>query len=207
MLRVSNAGFDQQQIHAAVEQPGGLRVVAVAQLVHGDVAAERNRFRSRTHGSGDETGLRGGRELVRRFAGDLRRQHVQFVSIGGAAELGEHDRRALKAVGFDNIGAGFEIGAMNGFDPLGMRAVQNFAAIFEAEKIVERRIVSLQHGPHRAVDDKNARGKGVVQLLLAKILHEGGGDSCLLLYLAQSPHFSEAGAEDFGELGFDFGRD
>ena len=78
------------------------------------------------------------------------------------------------------------------------------AAIFEAEKIVERRIVSLQHGPHRAVDDKNARGKGVVQLLLAKILHEGGGDSYVLLYLAQGPHFSEAGAEDFRELDFDF---
>ncbi len=51
-----------------------------------------------------------------------------------APELGQHDRRALKTIGFDDIGAGFEIGAMNRLDPFGMRRIQIFAAIFEAAK-------------------------------------------------------------------------
>jgi hypothetical protein len=67
-----------------------------------------------------------------------------------------------------------------------MRAVQDLATIFEAEKILDRRIVRLQHRPHRAINNKNARGKGVQKLLVPKILHEKSRRLLPLLYPARA---------------------
>ena len=66
-----------------------------------------------------------------------------------------------------------QIGAMNVQHPFRMRAAQIFVAIFEtrAAEIGERGIVGLQHGPHGAIDNQNARGKGVVKLLAANGVH------------------------------------
>jgi hypothetical protein len=43
-------------------------------------------------------------------------------------ELRQHDRRALKAVGLDDVGAGIEIGTMDLENPVGVRATKVFVA-------------------------------------------------------------------------------
>ena len=66
------AGFDQEDVGAAFDQSLGLDVVAVAELLEGDVAAQGDGFGGGPHGSGDEARFGGGGEFVGGLARQLR---------------------------------------------------------------------------------------------------------------------------------------
>ena len=72
--------------------------------------------------------------------------------------LGQHQRSAAKAVGFDDVRSRLEILAMNIKDHVGSRAHQVFVAAFErrAPKIGRRKVALLQHGTHRAIQHEDA---------------------------------------------------
>ena len=76
----------------------------------------------------------------------LRGEHVQLMRAVFQLELRQHNRRALKTVGFDNIGTGREIRAMDIQHPFRMRAAQIFIAVFETRAAVigERGVVALR---------------------------------------------------------------
>ena len=87
-------GLDQQKVHAAFDQALGLLVVAVAQLLEGDVAAQGDGFRGGPERAGDETGLSGRRKFVRGLARQLRAANtfsswVLSASPNSASTIGE----------------------------------------------------------------------------------------------------------------------
>ena len=79
------------------------------------------------------------------------------------SELGQHDGRALKAVGFDDVGAGFEVPDVDVANPIRARHAQIFVAVFEmrAAEIGRSGVVRLEHGAHGAVENQDALGQGV----------------------------------------------
>ena len=97
------------------------------------------------------------------LAGEARRGHVQLTSLRGEPELGQHDGRALKAIGFDDVGAGFEIPDMDVANPIRARDAQIFVAIFEmrAAEIGRGGVVRLEHGAHGAVENQDALSQRV----------------------------------------------
>ena len=58
-------------------------------------------------------GFPGVENSVRGLPREFRGAHVHLMRAVSQLELGQHDGRALETVGFDNIGAGLEICAMD----------------------------------------------------------------------------------------------
>jgi hypothetical protein len=116
-------GLDQQRVDAAIDQSADLFAVGNAQFVEGDGAKARienvGRDRcgpvGRADRAGDETlaavlVLRDARGL----ASEAGAFEVQFVGDFGHAVVGLRDARRGERVGRDDVGAGAEIGEMNG---------------------------------------------------------------------------------------------
>ena len=123
MTSVSNDVSGQQDVDPAGHQGPDLLEVAGDHLVEGRVApagivdmdAHRELLLGRADAAGDEPGL------VRVFAGklirhpprQLGRRLVQLEYVFLKPKLLERDRRAIECVGLDDVGAGFEVGAMD----------------------------------------------------------------------------------------------
>ncbi len=152
------AGFDQQQVGAAQHQAAGLHVEDLAQL------GERN-------SAGDGDGLGGGAHRTRHEArpprlgkgvGGLPRQRrrllVQLQRPLRQAVFGQHQRRGAEAVGFDDVGAGCEIGAVNLRNHIRPGGDQVFVAalVGGAAEILGSQLPLLDQRPHGAVQHQNA---------------------------------------------------
>ena len=76
----------------------------------------------------------------------------------------------MKAVGFDNVGAGFEVPNVDIADPIRARDTQIFVAVFEmrAAKISRSGVIRLEHRAHGAVENEDALGQRVFQLLACR---------------------------------------
>ena len=132
----------QQDVDAAGDQGADLLVVAGDHLVEGrvaaagvvDVDAHRELLLGRADAAGDEPGLVGvlAGEFVRRPPGQLGRGLVQLEDVFLEPELLERDRGAVEGVGLDDVGAGFEVGAMDVFDDLGLGEHQGLGAVLDA---------------------------------------------------------------------------
>ena len=77
-------------------------------------------------------------------------------------ELLERDRRAVERVGLDDVGAGFEVGAMDVFDDLGLGEHQGFGAVLDAELVAGEplapdiffaELIGVDERTHRPVKD------------------------------------------------------
>jgi hypothetical protein len=147
-------------------------------LVEGRVAAKCQGLRRRTHGAGHEARACRRREFIRGLAGEPRGRDIQIVCVRLETEFGQNNRRALKGVRLDDVGAGGEIRTMDAQHPLGTRPTQLFDASLEARSAVvrRRRTPGLQESPHRAVEDQDARREGVGELGVAKGLIDGHTD-------------------------------
>ena len=131
----------QENVDAAGDQSADLLGVIRDHLVEGDVAAagvfdvdaHRELLVGRPDAAGDESGLIGISpcEVVSRPARQLGRGLVQREDVVLEAELSERDRRPIERVGLDDVGACFEIGAMDAVDQLGLSRDQHLGAVFQ----------------------------------------------------------------------------
>ena len=86
-------------------------------------------------GAGDEARLRRGGELVGDFARELGGGEVEFVGAVLESVLGEHDPRAAEGVGLDDVGAGFEVLAMDVLDHVGPGDVEDFRTVLPPQVV------------------------------------------------------------------------
>ena len=77
-------------------------------------------------------GLRGGGILVGDFARQFGGGEVEFVGAICELVIGQRDPRAAEGVGLDDIGAGFEILAVDLLYHVGPRDVEDFRAVLPA---------------------------------------------------------------------------
>ena len=117
--------LDDQKIGAAFDQRVGRFSIGRAQIVEAhrakarivDVGRNRGGAVGRPQGAGDEaaTSILLFRR-VGRLAGEPRRGEIQFGDKLLHAVIGLRDPRRAECIRFDDVGAGFEIGKMNGSD-------------------------------------------------------------------------------------------
>ncbi len=77
----------------------------------------------------------------------------------------------VEGVGLDDIGAGFEVGAMNCGDHVGAGQHEMIVAAFErgAAEIRSGQIALLDHGAHGPIEDKNPVLERLEKRLLAVV--------------------------------------
>ena len=86
-----------------------------------------------------------------------RRGEVELVGPVFELILLQGDRRAAERIGFNDIGAGRKVGAMDPLNHIGTRNVQNLRAILAAQVIrLDGQGNLVDHGPHSPVDDEDA---------------------------------------------------
>ena len=121
-------------------------------------------------------------------AREILRGNDSLVISGGQddAELGQGDGCPAEAIGFDDVGAGREVSAMDVLDDLGPGEEQVFGAVLELRSavVLDRDAASMDLGPHAAVEQEDA---GVQQLLeelrsVAAIVHEVRADAARRRY-------------------------
>ena len=179
-------GFDQDQVGAAFDQAfGGLGVVfhqfieghvAVAGVVH--VRRQRAGAAGRAEHAGDEA------RLVRGFqglgVGDLARQacafYVQFVRQALHAVVGLGHLGGVEGVGFQNVGAGIQVGFLDATNHVRARQHQQVVVAFDiawpvgeafATVILLLELVALDHRAHAAIENQDALFEGVLESLKA----------------------------------------
>ena len=177
-------GLHQQHVHPAVQQAAGLLGVGRDQLIKGDraesrimhVGRKRGRLAGRPEGAGDETNAARlcGHDRVRRGAGVARPCHVQLVSQLLQLVVRQRDRGGVERVGLDDVRPGLEVLAMDGLDDLRLRQAEQVVVPLQilrpileplAAKPRLVQLVSLDHRPHRAVENDNALPQQALQLL------------------------------------------
>ena len=159
------AGFEQQNIGAAIDQRFGEIVVILLQMVERNGAADGDAFACRTHGTGHEARLARGGELARRLARQPRRRNHQVVGFAIDPVIHQVAFGPIERIGFNDIGAGFQVRAMDRQHHVGARLHQDFVAALQRRptEIRGREMLLLQHGAHGAVDDQNAGVEGMNQ--------------------------------------------
>ena len=75
------------------------------------------------------------------------------------AVLGEVAEVGAEGVGLDAVHADVEVGLVHGPDDVGPRDVEDLVAALVALEVVERGVLTLQHGAHRAVGHDDALGQ------------------------------------------------
>ena len=153
-------------------RPADLLGVGGDQLVEGrvaparvlDVDAHRELLLGRADAAGDEARLVGviAGEFVGRAAGQLGGRLVDLEDVLLEAELLERYGRAVERVGLDDVGARFQVRAMDLVDDLGLGQDQGFGTILDAEGVPREpassdvllgELIRIDEGAHRAVED------------------------------------------------------
>ena len=155
--------LEEQGVDAAVDQGLGLDGVGRRHLVEGDIAGDGDRPRPRSHGADGEARLRGRRARVHGGAGEPGRGQGDLVGAVGEAILGQHVGRAAEGVGRDEVGAGAEVGVVDGPHHLGSRQVEVLVTSLEgrAAEVLGMELARLDHGAHGAVEHEDAAREGV----------------------------------------------
>ncbi len=196
---VSKAVSGKQQVDAAFDQRRDLLVVggdhlverraAVAGVV--DVAGDRELLVGRADRAGDEPRLVG-RPLVHLVDGAPGQRHggqVQLADVVRQAELGHGDAGRAERVGLDDVGAGFQILAVDLLDRLGLGQRQDVDEVLEIlgvageqlpAEVRFRQLERMDHRAHGAVEHQNPLGQQLgYQFFRAGLLQNGHVDvSC-----------------------------
>ena len=156
--------LQQQQVDPAGQEPQGLAVEGGHELVEGDAAGDRDGPGRRPHGAGHPAGFVRRGDGVAGGAGDLRGPAVDLEDLVFQAVLGQHDVGGAEGVGLDDVGPRLQVGAVDLRDDIGPGQDQVFVAPLElgAAEIVGGEVALLELGPHGAVDDEDAFGKGLL---------------------------------------------
>ena len=175
-------GLDQQHVGAALDQAARLLGVGLDQLVVADVAEARvvdvgrdgGGAVGRPHGAGDDARPVGrlGRYGIGRGARQLCGGHVHLEGEVLHAVVGQRDALRIEGVGADDVGAGLQVGRVDGADRLRLGqhqqvvvALDQLAVIGEAlaAVILLLQLQALDHGAHRTVDDEDALVGGLLE--------------------------------------------
>ena len=174
--------LEQQEIAAAVDQAAGLLFERRAQLVERHVAeggivhvrGYREDAVRGPHRAGHEPGAVGGpcRPVVGHAPSDFRRLEVELVGDRLEAVIRLCDGVAVEGIGLDDVGARFEILAMDLGDHVGARQHQDVVVSFEVAamaaeartaELLLRELVTLDHGSHGTVEHQDSRSQEVIQ--------------------------------------------
>ena len=151
------AGFEQQHVGPAVQQPADLGGVAGEHGVPVDVA-QRDQLGARAEAADDESWAVRRGELVAGFSGRLGGQHVQLVHAVDQVLVFHGVQLGVEAVGLDGVAAGGEEALVDLLNDLGPGEQQHLGAVLAAEVVaVEVQVVALVDGrAHRAVQKQDA---------------------------------------------------
>ena len=156
-LRLQNVltSFEQQHIHAAVDQRNRLLSIGGSHVVETDMS-QRRQLGGRSHRSCNEA-LASVRGVARR---DLARQlgcgQVDLVNLMLHVVLGHHDAGRTEGIGLHHIGSGVEILGVDFLDDVGTAQHQDVVVAVLAPELIERKVVRLDSSPHGAVIDDDA---------------------------------------------------
>ena len=183
--RVEN-GFDQDDVDAAIQQAVQLLYIGDPQFVEGDVARARVVHVRRDRGglglgaqrAGHEARLVGRAVLVTGLARQLGGHQVQFVGQFRQVVVALRDRRGAEGIGFDDVGAGLQVLAVDLRNHVRAHqrqqlvvALQVLAVVGEAlaAKIGLAQLVALDHRAHGAIQDQDALAKQAGEIAAAGI--------------------------------------
>ena len=166
-------GLDDDQVDAALDEAAGLLLEDL------DEVAEADRAERRVVGGGEEAGGadRAGHEvlLADRLAGDLGGAAVDLERVLAEAPLLELEARALEGVGLHDLGAGLDHRGVQLLDDVGAVEHQRLvAAPGQLVVVLEREVVLLERGAHRAVEDDHAVAGGCQE-----VAHQGDASATL----------------------------
>ncbi len=189
------AGLDQDGVDAAGDQAAALFGQGLFQRVIGDIA-EAGQLGAGANAANDPAVAAVGETvsgLARQFASDL----VDLERTLGQIELAQRHRRRAEGVGFDHVGAGCEVAAMDLPHQIGARQHQHVGAVLAAPVVllhIQRQ--RLHPAAHAAVAQQDAVAQGIEQM------RSGHSDS--LQRESARPIEAEGGNEArFEEAGFD----
>ena len=158
----SNDRLDEEQVDAALEQPGGLLLVGVAQLGVGDLP-QGGELGARAHAAGHPAGPVRGGELVGRPSGQARRPgQVELAGpVGHARTRPGPTAKAAEGVGLHHVAADLEEGAVDLVDE--RRAGCSTSSSLHPSrsgppKSSAAQVQELQVRPHGAVEDDHPLG-------------------------------------------------
>ena len=145
-------GLQQQDVHAALQQPPDLPGVGLRHLVEGDrppggvgkVLRQGERFAGGAERSGHPDAARRG---LGGFARESRARPREILRLRGAAVLGLGQAVGAEGVGRDDVRARIDVGAVDVQDRVRMGQVEGFAVAAET--------VALEHRAHRPVQDQD----------------------------------------------------
>ncbi len=152
------AGLDHDGVDAAVEHSGDLLLVGVAQQRVGRVP-ESGQFGARPDGAQHPAGPVGGGEGVGLGTGQRGRGQRELLDPVDDVVLGEVRPVGAEGVGLDRVDTDLEILPVHGADDVRPGDGQDLVAAVEAGVIVQRGVVGLQHGAHRAVRHDHLGGE------------------------------------------------
>ncbi len=155
-------GFDQDQIHAALNQADGLIAENVGQFVELQVrefgVIGRGQLAAWADGTGDEARLAGlGGEFIRQAARQAGGGLVDFMGPFCQAIFAERQAVGAEGVRFEHIHADFQKRAVDFFNGGGIGNDEEIVAaiIFFAAKMLGGQMLVLQAGAHRAIENEN----------------------------------------------------
>ncbi len=145
--------FEQKKIHAALFQRSSLFLengddILVRQFA--DVLEDSER----SDGAGNQNFLLGG---FARFAGNFYGAMIQFGNAIGHAEFAELVTIGAEGIGFNDLGAGFDVGLMDAKHGVAVGDVELVHAALRADGFIEQRA-------HGAVGDQDGVGESFVEI-------------------------------------------
>ena len=169
------AGFEQQQVNPAFQQPARLLVEVANQFIEGDAARDRNRLRRRAQRAGHETRARGRRALGGDVTSQLRRFAIDFVSAVFEAVLGEHDLGPAERVRFNDVRARVQVPGMDVANHIRAREHEVLVAAFEVSpaEILRGQLAILNGRAHRSVEHDDALVEQLIEELATIVLRHG----------------------------------
>ncbi len=190
-------GFGKQDVDAAFDEGFDLFVVGVDHLVKRggamagvfDIAGDRKLLVGGADGAGDEAGLFGIASgiVVGGTAGQRDSGEIDFAHVVFQAEIGQSDAGCAEGVGFDNVGADFEIRAMDFLDGIGLGNAEDIDEIPQVFRMVSElgtaklgfvELQGMDHGAHGTVEDENSPGEQLLHLFVGywRFGDEGHGE-------------------------------
>ena len=173
-------GLDEQRIDPTLQQGCHLLAVGIGQVVEGQgtvsgiahIGAHGASLVGRTYGAGHEAGLLGRREGIGCLTGQTGGGQVDIAHAMLHMVVGLADARGVERIGFDDVGTGSQILAVDVRHDVGTGEAQQVVVALQlsgyilenlAAKIGFSQVVLLYHGAHRTVQNQDAPAHQLLQ--------------------------------------------
>ncbi len=163
-------GLDEQDVRAALDEPGGLELVVVPELRELD-GTERREPGAGPDGADDEARPVGCGELGRDLLRDAGRGDVQVVGDVRDPVLGEDQRKCPEGRSLDRIHTGLEVLPVHPGDQIGPGEDEVLVATLELRtaEVLRTQVLGLHPGSEGAVQEQDTSFERA-----EKVRHQGG---------------------------------